>query len=464
MLTDPNLDLRAFIQSVRESSSREFLQIDDKLSADWELAACTTGLESKLRVPVIKYTSVTDSAFPVVHNVCSSLPRIARSIGETARQLEERLDAAYDQQLAPNCVTTGPVRDVIHDAATLDLYKLPNIRYTQSESHGYISAACLVARDPDSQSLNLSFHRLMVVGRSRLAIYMTPGGHLDRIFRSNQQKKLDTPVAAFIGSHPLWSLGCLAAGPLSLDEYSVIGGLLGTRLEVVPALAQPSLLVPARAEFSLEGVLRHDLEMEEGPYGEAFGYTSTKKARPVFELSSLSHRHNAVFQDIVPAHQEHMVMTSAAIRVHLNRSLKARFSWITSLHLPAPMTLYIAASSDVDSQGVRDMLRTTLGAERFVKMITVFDDSINITSAKDTQKALAVHVQADRDMVILPEMSGNGLDPSERDGKTTKWGIDATAASVKEGLAEANCLPDDVVKRIDVGDILARALAKNSNS
>jgi 2,5-furandicarboxylate decarboxylase 1 len=459
---DQHLDLRAFIQSVKENSSREYLQIDDNLSADWELAACTTGLESKLRVPLIKYTSVAGSAFPVVHNVCSSLPRIARSIGESAGQLEERLDAAYDQLIAPTCLSTGPVRDVIHDAATVDLYCLPNIRYTQSESHGYLSAACLVAQDPNTQSLNLSFHRLMVVAKNRLAIYMTPGGHLDRIFRSNQLKKLDTPVAAFIGSHPLWSLGCLAAGPLSLDEYSVIGALLGTGLEVVPALAQSSLLVPARAEFSLEGVLRHDQEMEEGPYGEAFGYTSIKQTRPVFELSSLSYRHDAIFQDIVPGHQEHMVMTSAAIRVHLNRTLTARYPWITSLHLPAPMTLYIAASSDVESQGISDMLRTTLSEERFVKMITVFDDSVNISSAKETQKAIAVHVQADRDMVILPAMSGNGLDPSERDGKTTKWGIDATATSVKEGLVEANRLPDEVLSRIDISDILARALAKNA--
>lgn len=438
------------------------MQIDDCLSADWELAAFTTGLEKKLRVPIIDYTDVKGTEFSLVHNVCSSLPRIARSIGVSATELEERLDAAYDQLLPPQQVSTGPVRDCVHQAESINLYRLPNVRYTRSESHGYISAACMVAEDPATRTLNLSFHRLMVVDKNRLVIYMTPGGHLDTIFRSNQDNELDTPVAAFIGSHPLWSLGSLAAGSLALDEYSVIGALMGVGLEVVSSLLNDSLLIPARAEFSLEGVLRHDVELEEGPYGEAFGYTSTKKSRPVFELSSLSHRQDAIFQDIVPAHQEHMIMTSVAIRVHLNRVLKARYSWITTIHLPAPMTLYIAVSNSADSDDIAKMMRATLSDERFVKVIQVFDESVNISSAKETQKALAVHVQADTDIVILPGMSGNGLDPSERDGKTTKWGVDATATTLRNGLVEENQLPEDVLTRINVNDMLTRALAKNA--
>lgn len=452
------LDLRSYMASVKEHSPRECLEIREPLSADWELAACTIGLENKLRVPIINYSDVGGTQFPVVHNVCSSLPRIARAIGESAAQLEDRLDQAYENLIDPRIVDAGPVREIVLSAAELDLYKLPSIRYTEGETAGYISAACLVARDPDSGSLNLSFHRMMIVAKNRMAIYMTPGGHLHKIFMRNQQKAEDTPIAAFIGSHPLWSLGCLAAGSLELDEYSVIGGLLGEPLEVVSALSDNSLLVPAHAEFSLEGVIKHNHCEVEGPYGEAFGYTSRKESRPVIELTSISHRHGALFQDIVPGRQEHMVMTSAAIRVHLNRTLKASYPWITEVHLPAPMTAYIKANDSASSADIKAMLDKTLRSERFVKTISVFDENVNISSAKDTQKALAVHVQAHLDMVVLEGLNGNGLDPSEVDGKTTKWGVDATATTVKEGAVKANTLPTDVVERIDINAILSKAL------
>lgn len=464
MAAEDGVDLRSFLNSVSQQSARECLDIEDPLDADWELAACTVGFENKLRVPVLKYTNVRGTDFPVVHNVCSSLPRIARAIGESAEQLEHRLCEAYDRLIPPDKQTTGPVRDVVQLADELNLFQLPSIRYTESETSSYISAACLVAKDPVSEVLNLSFHRLMIVGKNQLAIYMTPGGHLHEIFMKNQQRGEDTPIAAFLGSHPLWSLGCLAAGSLQLDEYSVIGGLLGQPLEVVSALEDESLLVPARAEFSLEGVIKHNVNASEGPYGEAFGYTSRKADRPVVELSSISHRKNALFQDIVPGHQEHMVMTSAAIKVHLNRSLKAQYPWVSEVHLPAPMTAYVSAKDIATGSEVKQMIDETLRHERFIKTISVFDESVNISSAKETQKALAVHVQAHRDMVTIEGLTGNGLDPSEIDGMTTKWGIDATPSSVKEGVVRANTLPADVLQKVDINSILKRALDKASRS
>ncbi|MFK8077025.1 MAG: UbiD family decarboxylase domain-containing protein [Granulosicoccus sp.] len=460
---DP-LDLRSFLETVRQQSARECLDIDEQLDAHWEVAACTVGLENKLRVPIIKYTDVSGTDFPVVHNVCSSLPRIARAMGESAEQFEQRLSSAYDTLIPPVKQPTGPVRDVVLLADELDLYKLPNIRYTESETSSYISAACLVAKDPVSNVLNLSFHRLMILGKNQLAIYMTPGGHLHEIFTKNQLEGQDTPIAAFIGSHPLWSFGCLAAGSLQLDEYSVIGGLLGQPLEVVPALEDESLWVPAWAEFSLEGVIKHNVDALEGPYGEAFGYTSRKAERPVIEISSLSHRSNALFQDIVPGHLEHMIMTSTAIKVHLDRTLKAEYPWIGEVHLPAPMTAYVSAKRTATSDDVRTMIDNTLRRERFIKTISVFDDSVNISNAKETQKALAIHMQAHRDMVIVEGLTGNGLDPSEVDGLTTKWGVDATATAVKEGNANANALPAEVLQRIDINRILKRALDKANKS
>jgi len=165
-------------------------------------------------------------------------------------------------------VEAAEVHDVIYRDEQVDLGILPDIRYTEHETHPYLSAACVVAFDQESGTSNLSFHRLMKHNSRELGIYMTPEAHLDRIFQANRLRGETTPVAVFIGAHPLWSLGSLAAGKLDLDEYAVIGGVIGEPLDVVRGLNHHNLLIPAKAEIALEGEILIENEVPEGPYGD----------------------------------------------------------------------------------------------------------------------------------------------------------------------------------------------------
>ena len=55
--------------------------------------------------------------------------------------------------------------------------------------------------------------------------------------------------------------------------------------------------MPADAEFILEGYLDERGHAEpEGPYGEFLGYYGGIKTNPVFHLTAITHRRDAVFQ------------------------------------------------------------------------------------------------------------------------------------------------------------------------
>lgn len=454
-------DLRHYLQILKDRFPKEYVTVSDSLDGNWSLAAVTSEFEARMRVPVICYDQVQGSELSVIHNVCASLSRIAKTKDWTVPQLETRLAEAYEHLVAPKIEESGPVRDCVFINDEVDLNFLPDIRYTETETSGYISAAILVARDPDSGSLNLSFHRLMKVSGNSLAIYMTPGGHLDRIHEKNSAQGKPTPVAAFIGSHPLWALGALAAGPLDLDEYEVIGGLLEEALPVVRSQLHPDLLIPAFAEIVLEGEISAVETASEGPYGEAFGFVSNAAERPVFTVSLLSHRKNPLFQDIVPAKMEHMTMTSTAIRIHLQRSLLEDYSFIEHVHMPAPMTVYLklkANTMNTSSEEKRAALSDLLQSQRFLKNAIVFDHDIDISNPKQTARAISMHVQADRDLVIVTEQLGNGLDPSERGGKTTKWGLDATLTADPGQSVTKNQIPAQVLADIDIKSIMDRAM------
>lgn len=450
-------DLRGFLAFVQSKAPREYLTIAEPLDARWELAAFTEALVKKMRMPVIEYTCVNDATLPVVHNVCASLSRIAKSCGCSTSELESRLASAYDHLIEPVRVTNAPVRESLHTHAGVDLGMLPQVFYTDTQTQPYISAAQVVAVDPDSGSSNISFHRLMIIDRNKLAIYMTPNGHLDRVFRRNAMKSQDTPVAAFIGAHPLWSLGSLAAGALSLDEMSVIGGLQGYPLSVVAGIHDETLLIPSHAEIAIEGYLSHTDLASEGPYGEAFGFVSAIDKRPVFHVTAMSHRHDPIFQDIVPGQLEHMTMTGLAVQVHLQKTLRAQFDFVTDIYLPTPMTVYVSVSDAIKSGDAHALLHYILAENRFIKHAVLFDQDIDIGNARQAQHALAMRVQADRDVLLLPKQSGNGLDPSELDGQTTKWGIDASSYAKFDKAPVRNRIPPSVSNALDVAAILKRA-------
>src|SRR5918993_1455678 len=83
-----------------------------------------------------------------------------------------------------------------------------------------------------------------------------------------QKKGQHLPVVVCIGSDLALHYTAATMGsqmPENADELAVAGGLCGRPLSVVKALTQ-DLLVPAESEIVLEGVLRCDEEIEEGPF------------------------------------------------------------------------------------------------------------------------------------------------------------------------------------------------------
>ena len=459
-------DLRSFLATVEKKYPREYLAVDRPISPDFDIAALVVKLEQRLRTPVIQCAQVEGCAMPLVTNVAASLPRIAKAAGWTLPELEQRLIRAYDCPLDPVVVgaDAAPVRERIERGDDVDLGVLPPCRYTEVETRPYITAATVVACDPESGVLNLSFHRLMRLDVRRTGIFMTPGSHLDRIFRMNAEQGDATPIAAFIGSHPLWSLGSLASGSIEMDEYAVIGGLMGAPVDVVDGMDDKRLLVPARAEIVLEGRILPDEIVIEGPFGEFSGYATPAEPAPVVEFDVISRREDAIYQDIVAGRAEHLTLSGAAVRAYLHRKLEKDLEMVGDLHLPAPFTLYLqldrSASPHLD---IKAVLEAVLRDLPFVKFAYAFDPDIDPKNARQTAWALATRAQPERDSLLLGGRPGTRLDPSETGGRTSKWAIDATAKPGLGSFPPVNQIPKDALDRVDVDAILRTAKGGRSD-
>jgi UbiD family decarboxylase len=80
------------------------------------------------------------------------------------------------------------------------------------------------------------------------------------------------------------------------------GKLKLTQCEHVNALA------PSDAELVLECRLRLDKDVTEGPFVDLTGTFDVKRQQPLLELAGIMHREDYIYQGLLPAGSEHMLL------------------------------------------------------------------------------------------------------------------------------------------------------------
>lgn len=448
-------DLRTFLDAVREHLPREIVDVRRSVSPRYETTAILTRLEAAHRSPILVFHDVAGSRHAVVSNVCGSMRRLALALDCPVADLSRRYAEGCRRLVEPAVVTGAPVQEQVRRGAEVDLGGLPQMVYHENDAtRPYITAAIVVARDPESRKANLSYHRLMITGRATTGIFIAPGKHLDAIHRKYAAAGADMPIAVFIGAHPAWSLGALYTGPAGVEEYGVIGGLQGAPLEVTECVSKEGLFVPARAEIVLEGSVAARERTDEGPFGEFTGYSTGTMHTPVFHVDAITMRGDALYQDITGGHTEHLTLPLLGIEHDLLEAARSVVPGVTQAKALVPLTAVVAIAKTDDGQP-RRLIEALIDRDVYNKHVIVVDDGVNLSDPRHVLRAMALHVQADRDVFIYPGKKGTPLDPSAHDdGRTAKMGIDATAPLVAARAVRHNAVPQALLDAIDLSEIL----------
>jgi 2,5-furandicarboxylate decarboxylase 1 len=447
-------DLRGFLERVQKERPTDLLAIEREVDPRFQTTAILMKLEERQRSPILWFKHVKGTSFPVVTNVCGSMGRLAFALGCPLNQVSARYAERIATPIAPRIVDRGPVYEQVALGAEVDLRRVPAMIYHEHDSENpYLTAAIGVARDPDTGHVNLSFHRLMIAGRDTTGLLMEPGKHLDRIFQKYRSAGRPMPIAFFIGAHPVWSLGALYSGPL--EEYDVIGGLLGEPLPVVECLTQRGLFVPARAEIVLEGFVAPGELIDEGPFGEWPGFTTGITRTPVFHVTAMATRQDALFQDVVSGHVEHLILEMPAIESRALAHARAVAPGVSAISLIAPFVSAVALrkASDDEPRRIMDAL---LKHDIQAKHLVIVDDDVDIRNLREVFRAIGLNAQPARDLYIYPDEQGTLLDPSCTSpvARTSKVGIDATRRLQPVRRTMPNRVPASVLASIDLQVLL----------
>ena len=446
-------DLRGFIEKVRQNFPEEVVTVKKEVDPRFEITALVAKLEQERRFPILIFENVKGSKFPVVTNVHASRRRLASAIGSEPRGAVANYLRRIEHRIPPKEVAKGPVKEVVLKGDQVNLSAIPQIVHHQDDAGPYLTAAVTLARDPMSGRLNCSFNRLMSLDNNHTSIHLTLAKHLWEFYTNAEKMKQPLEVAVILGAHPAWSLGALNIGSVDEEEFFLMGSVAGEAMEVAPAETM-DLRVPARAEIILEGEILPFERVEEGPFGEFTGYSLGSRKREVFHVKAITHRKDAILHDITVGHLDHLLLSTIPMEANLYRAVKAMVPSVKAVRIPAPFTLYVSIEKKTEGQG-KNAILAALGADMYMKHVIVVDHDIDIFNDQRVQWAVGTRCQADRDVMIVSNVGGSDLDPSDlQDGVTAKMGIDATAKPRLDGFTPRHKVPKDVFDRLDLKDYL----------
>lgn len=417
--------LQEFLQAL---PAEEKLVVDEVVPRDRFLTTLVLEMESKRNFQTVQFNQVQGCNMPVVANIFSTRERIAQMVGATRDNFYLKWHTAQENMVAPKLVESGVVQEEVYFGEEVDAEELPIAVHFASDAGRYISSGIVVAKDPDTGIYNLSYHRMQLKGKNIFGISLHSRGHLWDYFRRSAEKGQDLEIAVIIGCHPAVYLAASSKLGMDKDEYALAGALLDEPLEVVRCRTV-DLVVPASAEIVLEGRISATDYEDEGPFGEYTGYSTSRSTRNIFHVSAITKRKNAIYMDLVPGYSnEHLLLGGAAKEAENLYTLKERYPVVQDICFPKSgchFHAYIKMKKTAEGQA-RQVMTLLCGLDMYLKMIIAVDDDIDIYNEESVLWAMATRVQPDEQIMILPNLMCNVLDPSSHDGMSSKLLIDAT--------------------------------------
>lgn len=423
----PFSDLRTFIDHLERSGN--LLRVKTEVDAQHEIAAYIRKT-SDTRGPALFFERVRGYDMSVVGGLFAHRRLMLEAFDASNAGTVATFIKALDHLVEPQRLASGPCQEVVLEGPAVDLRAFPFPIYSTRDNKPFITGGVVISRDVEDGSKNASIYRVEVKGARHLGVLAEPPHHLGVHIRKAEALGRPLEVAIALGAAPAVLVATQWQAPYGVDELTLAGGLLGEPLEVVRARTV-DLDVPATSELIIEGRIMPGVREPEGPFGEYTGYYTEVYPKPVIEVTAITHRRAPIIQAVLtgmPTTENH-VLKMIPFEASLYTILKPRFPGVRAVHFPGAggAGLFAAVAMRPHAPGeARAVLATILGTQQ-VKLAIAVDDDVDIFDIEKLMWAVCMHAQADRDLLMIPQLIHWQLDPSVLDRKLgAGLGIDAT--------------------------------------
>ncbi len=409
--------------------------------------------------PALLFEYPKGSEHPLLINQFGTERRMCLALGverldEVAVKLEDVLEMQPPQGLVekakglmklksiadsmPKSVRSGPCQEVVLTGDDVDLDLLPVQTCWPEDAAPFITLPAVITRDPRTGGRNVGMYRMQKIDRRSTFMHwqVHKDGRMDYLATDGRLE-----VAVGLGLDPVTTYAASAPLPKHVDELMLAGFLRGEPVELVKGKTV-DLEVPANAEIVLEGYVETGDEGIEGPFGDHTGYYSPPEPFPVFHVTAITMRRDAIYPSIVvgkpPA--EDAWLGKATERIFLP-AVRMSVPEIVDYDLPVAGAFHNCAIVSIRKAFPGHAAKVMhaiwgLGLLSLTKCVVVVDEWVDVHDYEEVFFRVSANVDPKRD-VLISEGPLDHLDHAPtRQFVGGKLGIDATHKGPDEGTRE----------------------------
>lgn len=369
----------------------------------------------------------------VLIGLLSSRERVASLLECPSQDLSKRLYDCVQNPIPPIVVNEPLCQEVVHYAKDkdFDLYKLiPAPTNTQEDAGPYITMGMCYASDIDTHESDITIHRMCIQDKDELSIYFVPGArHIGAMFEKAEKAGKNLPISISIGVDPAISISsCFEppTTPYGYNELSIAGAWRNTPVELCQCLTVDEKAI-ANAEYVIEGeIIANKRVVEDQNTNTGFampefpGYTGKAfKECCLIKVKAVTHRKNPIMQTCIGPSEEHVSMTGIPTEASIYGMIeKAMPNKLQNVYCPscgggkymAILQFKKETASDEGKQRQAGLLAFSAFSE--LKHIYIVDEDVDCFDISDVLWAMNTRFQADKDIIMIPDVRCHPLDPS----------------------------------------------------
>lgn len=452
----------------------ELKRVTVPVSADLEITQITDlASKSPGGGKAILFENVEGSRFPVLMNAFGSERRIRMAFGvDDLDALGARLrrfielgppktfrDALGMAPLALDVLRflprkhrgKAPCQEVVLTGDAIDLDAIPVLKCWPLDGGPFVTLPVVITRSLKTGRRNAGMYRLQVFDRRTTGMHWhihKDGSHYYQEYRKAGKRM---PVAVAIGTDPAVTYAATAPLPRGVDEMILAGFIRKKPVPLVKCVTV-DLEVPAEAEFILEGYVDPDELRTEGPFGDHTGYYSLVGEYPVFHITAITHRKDAVYPATIVGRppMEDCYLAKATERIFLPL-LNTVMPEVRDFWMPWEGVFHniVVVSMEKEYPGHARRIMSAIwgqGQMSFSKAVVLVDADVDLNRPEKVFETLLDTIDIDSDL-YLSEGVLDVLDHSAPEPLFGgKLGIDATRRFPDERqrpAAPAHALPPD---------------------
>jgi len=438
-------DLRAFLDQLRRD--KDLVEVEAQVDPVEEAA------EIHRRViagggPALLFTNVKGASFPLVTNLFGTPRRAELAFGTRPLQFIKRLVHLAETMLPPTPAkiwdardvawqalrvgttrkSSGPVTEVVTRDVRLD--QLPALTCWPEDGGPFVTLPLVYTQHPEKGGPNLGMYRLHVHDRQSTGMHWQIGKGGGFHYGVAEARQQPLPVTVFLGGPPALILSAIAPLPENIPELLLASLIAGEKIAQVPGPnGHPHPLV-ARAEFALMGSVAPGVRKPEGPFGDHYGYYSLQHDYPVFQVSQIAHRRDAIYPATVvgkPRQEDFFI----------GDLLQDLLSPLFPLVMPAVVDLWSYGETGYHSLAgaiVKQRYRREAMASAFrilgegqlslQKFLLVTDQHVNLRDFRATLEHVLARTNPETDLYVFSNLSMDTLDysgPAVNEGSKGVW-------------------------------------------